>query len=83
MSGVEGTAPGVLAVSEWLPTASALVVTLKLPFAAAVPVPTGVVPSRIVTVLPAGAPVPFTAGVTVVDGEAGVVPLITSVDWTT
>ena len=83
VSGAEPTAPGALAVRAWLPSARALVATLKLPSAAAVPLPTGVVPSRIVTVAPAGAPVPVTVGVAFVEGEPGVVPLMTRVDWTT
>jgi len=83
VNGAEVAALGALAVSKWLPTASALVVTLKLPFAAAVAAPTEVVPSRTVTVAPAGAPAPFTTGVVTVDGEAGVVPLMTSVARTT
>jgi len=83
VTGAEAAAPVAPAVSEWLPTASGLVVTLKLPFAPAVPVPTMVEPSRMVTVALAGAPVPLTVGLAFVDGEAGVVPLMTSVDWTT
>ena len=83
MSAAEPTAPDALALSEWLPMASALVAIAKLPFAAASPVPTDVVPSKTVTVPPAGAPLPFTVGAAFVEGEAGVVPLRTMVDCTT
>ena len=77
MSGAELAAPGALAVRVWLPMARALVVMRKFPFPAAFPVPTAVVPSRMVTVLPAGAPVPITVGATSVDGEAGAIELMT------